>query len=47
MKNANANVASAVQIDKPLLLNKDENAAPKTITKLKIETLVSKVLDNF
>lgn len=35
MKNANANVASAVQIDKPLLLNKDENAASEDHNKAK------------
>ena len=35
------------QRDKTLLLNKDTNAATNTLTMLKTETSVSKVLDNF
>ena len=36
-----------IKRDKTLLLIKDKNAGANIITKLKIETSVSKVLDNF
>ena len=36
-----------IKRDKILLLIKDKNAGANIITKLKIETSVSKVLDNF